>query len=906
MFAYEVYKYVEMKAFKNHVYIYLSLLFVFFACLMLPIPTFATHQRAGEITYRALSNLTYEVTITTYTYAPSPADRCELEINWGDGESSILSRSNGSSGVSPNGHECDHIGEMVNPEIRFNVYVGIHTYPSASTYKIWLEDPNRNMGIENIPNSVDIPLYIESLLVINPFLGSNSSPILLNPPIDNGCIGTPYMHNPGAFDPNGDSLSYKLVTPKGAGGLNIIGYKLPNLVDDQNPGTFTLNEQTGDIIWENPTIQGEYNFAIIIEEWRNGIRIGYVTRDMQVNIIACDNKPPILNLISDTCVVAGDTLRVKVSAVDPDNDLLTLTASGGPFLLAASPASFNVPDDSTGTISATFIWPTICSHVRNQVYQVYFKVIDDGKPVELFDMKTLNIKVIAPPIIGPLAEPLGNNINLTWQKPSCAEAKGYKIYRRAGHSGFSPDYCTTGVPLETGFKLIATTQGMNTSAYTDNNNGVGLVRGITYCYIVTYWFDDGAESRASEEFCAALKKDLPVITNVTVDTTSTTDGRISIVWSKPTELDTIQVPGPYKYIVYRSKDFSNAGKVEIAQFNDLNDTTYTDTGINTFDNPWTYTIELINNTPGNVFSVGFSVPASSIFLTTIASDQQITVNINENVPWANEHYIVYRRLQGETIFDSIATLSVRRFVDTALVNESQYCYRVKTIGTYGTPGYIDPLINFSQVRCDSPVDNVPPCAPLLQAEINCDELTALFSWENIKLTCAPDIANYFFYKAGHPVELLATITSDKTSFLYKANQTLTGCYFVVASDTNGNIDTSNYQLYCIGINDCPRYHLPNVFTPNFDNINDYFVPFPGYSSVERVEMQIFNRWGVLVYETVDPEIRWDGKDKNTNKMCPEGVYFYKCTVYEIVGLPELPEETTIQSRVLTNSIHLLR
>jgi len=906
MFAYEVYKYVKMKVFKTLTRIYLNLLLLVFAYFMLPFSAFATHQRAGEITYRSLSNLTYEVTITTYTYAPSPADRCELEINWGDGESSILPRSNGSSGVSPNGHTCDHIGEMISSEIRFNVYIGIHTYPSASIYKIWLEDPNRNMGIENIPNSVDVPLFIESLLVINPFLGSNSSPILLNPPIDNGCIGTPYMHNPGAFDPNGDSLAYKLVTPKGAGGLNIIGYKLPNLVDDQNPGTFTLNEQTGDIIWESPTIQGEYNFAIIIEEWRNGIRIGYVTRDMQVNIIACDNKPPVLNLISDTCVVAGDTLRVKVSAFDPDNDLLTLTASGGPFLLAVSPASFDVPDDSTGTISATFVWPTVCSHVRNQLYQVYFKVTDDGKPVKLFDMKILNIKVIAPPIIGTQAEPLGNNINLTWLKPSCTEAKGYKIYRRAGHSNYFPDYCTTGVPPGTGYKLIAITQGMNTTAYTDNNNGIGLVRGITYCYIVTYWFEDGAESRASEEFCAALKKDLPVITNVTVDATSLTDGRISVVWSKPTELDTIQVPGPYRYKVYRSRNFSTAAQVEIAQFNDLNDTIYNDIGLNTLDNPWTYTIELINNTPGNVFSVGFSVPASSIFLTTIPSDQQITININENVPWANEQYTVYRRLQGATIFDSLTTISVRRFIDTALVNESQYCYLVKTIGTYGTPGYIDPLINFSQIKCDSPIDNIPPCVPLLQANINCDELTALFSWENIKLTCAPDIANYYLYKTGHPVELIATISPEKTSFLYTADQTLTGCFFVIASDTNGNIDTSSYQLYCIDIDDCPRYHLPNVFTPNFDNINDYFVPFPGYSSVERVEMQIFNRWGVLVYETDDPEIKWDGKDKNTNKMCPEGVYFYKCTIYEIVGLPELPEEATIQSRVLTNSIHLLR
>jgi hypothetical protein len=39
----------------------------------------ATHNRAGEITYRHLENFKYELTITTYTYTLSPADRRELE-----------------------------------------------------------------------------------------------------------------------------------------------------------------------------------------------------------------------------------------------------------------------------------------------------------------------------------------------------------------------------------------------------------------------------------------------------------------------------------------------------------------------------------------------------------------------------------------------------------------------------------------------------------------------------------------------------------------------------------------------------------------------------------------------------------------------------------------------------------
>jgi hypothetical protein len=42
----------------------------------------ATHNRAGEITYRQLSDLTFEVTVTTFTYTLSQADRPSLDVEW--------------------------------------------------------------------------------------------------------------------------------------------------------------------------------------------------------------------------------------------------------------------------------------------------------------------------------------------------------------------------------------------------------------------------------------------------------------------------------------------------------------------------------------------------------------------------------------------------------------------------------------------------------------------------------------------------------------------------------------------------------------------------------------------------------------------------------------------------------
>ena len=79
-------------------------------------------------------------------------------------------------------------------------------------------------------------------------------------------------------------------------------------------------------------MQGEYNIAILIEEYRHGVKIGSVIRDMQIIIMACNNHVPEIISLDDTCINAGDTLVFKVSARDPDaNQVVTLTAIGSVF-----------------------------------------------------------------------------------------------------------------------------------------------------------------------------------------------------------------------------------------------------------------------------------------------------------------------------------------------------------------------------------------------------------------------------------------------------------------------------------------------------------------------------------------------------------------------------------------------
>lgn len=844
-------------------YLLLILAFMWFS-----LPLMATHQRAGEITFKYISGLTYEVTIVTYSYAPSPADRFELEIKWGDNTSTILKRNNGPVG------QQGHLGEIVGPDIKKNLYSGIHTYPGASTYKITLEDPNRNYGIQNIPNSVEVPLFIETQLIINPFIGKNSSPQLLLPPIDQGCVNQPFLHNPGAYDPDGDSLSFRLVTCRGADGANIPGFQLPNQVGSNIGSSFTMNPVTGEILWNSPKMQGEYNIAFLIEEWRNGNKIGFITRDMQITIVTCDNKAPVIEPVKDTCVEAGTTLRFDVVATDADLNAIKLTAAGAPFQIA-NPAVFISPDDSVGRNTGTFRWETTCSHVRKNPYQVYFKATDNDKPVNLFDLKTMNITVIGPAPGNLTATSLGNSIQVKWNKNRCSNINGYKVYRRNGFYGYIPGYCETGVPTYTGYQLIAAIKTTDT-LFTDKE----LSRGIDYCYMVVATYPDGAESYASNEACAQLKKDVPVITNISIQKTQTTDGQTYLAWSKPTEIDPIQLPGPFKYLIYRSDDLNGAAFKLIDSLSSITDTTYYNNLVNTNDHGLSYRVDFYNDTKGNRFLVGPSQKASSVFIICSPGDKKIRITINFTVPWTNTRYVIYRKNEKTMLFDSIGTSITPNYIDNDRINGKSYCYKVKAIGTYGTAGITDPLINFSQEACAIPIDNEKPCAPVLSAEADCDNYQNILTWENAKPDCSEDVLQYLvFYQPPQAEDMVLLDSTQALTYTHDNLITLAGCYAIVSVDSAGNRSKMS-DTVCIKNDVCGTYRLPNIFTPNGDERNDFFVPFP-YSGVEKIDLQIVNRWGNLIFATQDPAIKWDGKIQGTDKPVSDGVYYYVCDVYEL-------------------------
>ncbi len=850
-------------------------LFILFITILTPFAAMATHNRAGEITYRQLSDLTYEITVTTYT-ATGPgqtADREALEVSWGDGTSDTVPR-NGNILTLPNYHQR-------------NKYIYKHTYPGPGVYEIVVEDPNRNVGVENIPNSVNVIFTIKSILQINPDIGYNSTPVLLNPPLDKAAKDILFVHNPAAYDPDGDSLSYKITTCLSQDGEPIPDYEFP---ESTNREIF-VNPVTGDLVWDAPAKVGIYNVAMLIEEWRDGVKIGKILRDMQIEVVETDQHPPELGPVSDWCVRAGDTIDFTVSATDVDGDSMLIFGVGGPLSLDESPAQF---DSVIGhsPVSSHFNWPTTCDHVRLRDYQVIFKAQDynyfinlygNNDTLSLFDQKITNIKVISPPPENLTIKSTFNTAELTWEPCICDKAKGYYIYRRKMPFGFVPDSCETGVPEYTGYTKIAEVKGLNNTYFMDNDDGKGLKQGFRYCYMVVAYFLDGAESVASQEVCVDLKQGIPVITNASVQHTDTQSGENYVAWRQPRDIDEEKYPPPYRYEIFPSDDLwaqqKNFNKIIKEE---LSDTTLFDKNRNTYEKPHSYLIRVhhYNESLKEWVQIGVPSVASTVLAKTESKDNAIALTADFNTPWLNEKFQFYLVDSISLEKELLATVDSSYFLHNGLKNNQRYCYTIRTMGYYPIDDPVDTLYNWSQMVCATPGDTVPPCQPSLSLESNCDSLYITLNWQNPNNYCSDDALSYEIYYSPTiegELEMITTIDDiENTNYVHFPDISMAGCYAVAAIDSFGNRSAIE-QRVCI--DDCEYYDLPNVFSPDNDGINDIYKPFP-YNFVEKVEMKIYNRWGKLVFETTNPDINWDGRYMNTNQYVTDGVYYYICDVYE--------------------------
>ena len=176
-----------------------------------------------------------------------------------------------------------------------------------------------------------------------------------------------------AYDRDGDSLSYHFIVPFQDVELPVPNYQWPYEINAGPANILTIDEVTGDIVWDAPQKAGEYNLAMIIVEYRDGIPLDTIVRDMQILIRECDNQPPVVETsVDEICVIAGEVVNIQVTATAPidEDQLVRLTALGGPFEVDISPATF-LPENNDfqeDPVVKNFSWQTACEHISDQYY----------------------------------------------------------------------------------------------------------------------------------------------------------------------------------------------------------------------------------------------------------------------------------------------------------------------------------------------------------------------------------------------------------------------------------------------------------------------------------------------------------------------------------------------------------
>lgn len=913
----------------------------------------ATHLRAGEITATRVSCLdrTYLIKVTVYIDT-------ESGVHFG-GPGELLFFGD-STWV-----EVPDTPTTPRPDLGLNMGMAtfsvLHTYAGPGRYLIRYSEPYRNGGVVNIANPLSTLFYIETSIEINPFVGCDNSPQLLVPPIDKACVGSAWYHNPGAYDIDGDSLSYQLIVPKMGLGQSVVNYRDPNSPefylagqypigneDQSGRPEFSINPTTGTIIWNAPGMQGEYNIAFLIKEWRkvNGryVLLGYVERDMQILVEDCNNQRPELTVPQDVCVEAGTKITEDIFGFDPDADSVMIEAFSQALIVNPSPARISpsprwLPSSPSAPARVSFDWQTDCQHVRREPYQVTFKITDRPRKggVRLTQFKTWNITVVgpAPKWESATVNPGTRQASLSWTPYACQNATTIQVWRRVDQFPYEPPACVTGIPAFLGYSLVSELP-IGQTTFLDTNGGKGLAPGASYCYrlLAIYPQPNGGESYVSQEICVdPILADRPVITNVTVDETDMTNGVITVQWTPPFDADVVQFPPPYTYEVFRSQGINGRIGMVKPHPGRLTSVTYQDRGINTDQQIHNYRIVAFD---ANNQRIDTSFAASSVRLELRPQVNRIELTWAADVPWSNktDQFPLHSIFRGdEDVADSqlqlIGEVNVNangfRFVDDgtrtgfSLAKDKQYCYRVLTRGAYGNPKIEEPLLNYSQRICATLNDETPPCAPTLAVDLigsACEDpnkagcgvqsYSNTLRWNRPTNTCGNDVASYSIFVADQAGdEFIEYATNVRDTFFVDRNENLKSfarCYKVMAIDRSGNKSELS-EAFCF--DNCPHYELPNVFTPNGDGCNDVFAAYgdpdqpalcerdddPSKCArfVLHVDFVVYDRWGKKIYELVNSKersiyIRWNGHD-NQGREVPAGVYFYRADVQFLTSDP---------------------
>ena len=369
---------------KNYSHSYL-ICFLFFLLSLNTEVANASHSMGSDLTYHCLGGNTYEIQLSFYR------DCAGIDADTGG---YIVFQSSCYPADSVLIYQIAATGQEISPVCPSNTttcnggtFTGIQEYIYRGQITLpgpcadWQFSYNlccRNNAITNILNPGGTQMYIYATLN-NTITPCNNSPTFSNKPVPFACLGQQFCYNHGAYDQDGDSLSYSLLTPYNSAGTPIT-YLSP--WDANNPlsssPAVNLNPLTGDICM-TPTNLEITVMAVLVHEYRNGVLIGTVERDIQITVINCSNVIPTMTGIDGTnnftqTICAGTQTCFSLYSADADgaqNTFVTWDNSIPNAVFTTLPG---------GRENATFCWTPTEAQISANPYCFTVTVRDDNCP----------------------------------------------------------------------------------------------------------------------------------------------------------------------------------------------------------------------------------------------------------------------------------------------------------------------------------------------------------------------------------------------------------------------------------------------------------------------------------------------------------------------------------------------
>lgn len=419
----------------------------------------------------------------------------------------------------------------------------------------------------------------------------------------------------------------------------------------------------------------------------------------------------------------------------------------------------------------------------------------------------------------------------------------YLIYRSDGGGAYS---------------VIDSISDLAASTYLDRN---GLnTREIVYCYVILVenFCRDQADLSQAAEHCTIELSTTPDIDAIQLDWTPYVGWTVS-------EYEILRTDN------YDGNNVVSLGRVPGNQLFFVDDSTICRDSIS-------YRILAYENgvDPAVSFSdLSISAPIHPepdtpvhVLLATVVADSFVSVNWEPYNGYNPEYYLIERSTDGAQ-WDSILAvpISTLGFADNDVnVDENSYYYRITVVDECGdrTPrGRVGRTINLD-------VEFGPDNRPVLTWNFYQE-------WPN-------GIRNYdieIFNDVTGNWELVEVVSSTENTFVDFDTDLVQPeyCYRILAYEAGGqnSISVSNEDCVIFG----PAVYAPNAFSPNGDGDNEVFTIVS--PNVEIAVLSVYNRWGKLLWRTLNVERGWDGTFNGVP--VPEGVYVY---VYEAIGTDNTP------------------